>query len=191
LRFLYERSDGESSEREVEPLGLVARANRWYLVATRGDEQRTYRVSRIRSAEILAERCNRPMDFDLAAYWEASTNRFREHLPRYDATFIVTHALLPWVCYRRYRLLEQAPAGDRYRVSLRFDAPEEARQFALAGGADLEVVAPQELREDVIATARAVVAAYAGASAPSLRETLNCSSAAPATSALGTGRPGL
>jgi predicted DNA-binding transcriptional regulator YafY len=161
LKFRYEKGDGESSDREVDPLGLVARANRWYLVAARGDERRTYRVSRIHAAEILAEPCLRSEKFDLAAYWEASTNRFREHLPRYDATFLVTHAILPWVCYRSWRVLEQTAAGDRVRVSMRFDAQEEARQFALAFGPELEVVAPQELREHVIATARAVVAAYA------------------------------
>jgi predicted DNA-binding transcriptional regulator YafY len=187
LKFVYEKADGESTEREVDPLGVVARANRWYLVATRGDEQRTYRVSRIRSAEILAERSARPKDFDLAAHWEASTNRFREHLPRCDATFLVTHAILPWVCYRSWRVLEQTPQGERYRVSLRFDAPEEARQFALAYGAELEVLEPKELREYVIATARAVTAAYESAAA-ALAD-FN-SSGVPATSTPGTGPPG-
>src|SRR5688572_5957499 len=47
LKFQYVKSDGESSDREVDRLGLVARANNWYLVAARGDERRTYRVSRI------------------------------------------------------------------------------------------------------------------------------------------------
>jgi predicted DNA-binding transcriptional regulator YafY len=189
LKFHYEKSDGESSEREVDPLGLVARANRWYLVATRGDEQRTYRVSRIRSAEILPQPCIRPEKFDLAAHWEASTNRFREHLPRYDATLLVSHALLPWVCYRSWRVLEQVPVGERFRVSMRFDAPEEARQFALAGGAELEVLEPQELREHVIATAQAVVAAYAArAAAPA--SVVNGTAAALATSTPGTALPG-
>jgi predicted DNA-binding transcriptional regulator YafY len=191
LKFLYEKSGGESSQREVDPLGLVARANRWYLVASKGDEQRTYRVSRIRAAEILAERSNRPKDFDLAAHWEASTNRFREHLPRYDATFLVTHAIMPWVCYRSWRVLEQVPVGERFRVGMRFDAPEEARQFALAFGAALEVLEPPELRDYVITTARAVVAAYEDSSrvppASQSREALNRSSAAPATSGRGTG----
>jgi predicted DNA-binding transcriptional regulator YafY len=192
LKFIYEKADGESSEREVDPLGLVARANRWYLVAANGDERRTYRVSRIRSAEILTESCARPKDFDLAAYWEASTNRFREHLPRYDATFLVTHAVLPWVCYRSWRILEQVTAGDRVRVSLRFDAPEEAQQFALAGGAEVEVVAPQELREYVIAAAEAIVAAYASSATPlTSQDVVNRPSAAPATSAPGIGPRGL
>jgi predicted DNA-binding transcriptional regulator YafY len=43
---------------------------------------------------------------------------------------------------------------------MRFDAPEEARQFALAFGAALEVLEPPELRDYVITTARAVVEAY-------------------------------
>jgi predicted DNA-binding transcriptional regulator YafY len=191
LRFLYEKADGESSEREVDPLGLVARANRWYLVAARGEEKRTYRVSRIRSPQILPERCNRPKDFDLAAYWEASTNRFREHLPRYDATFLVTAHALPWVCYRPWRVVEQVPFGDRFRVSLRFDAPEEARQFALGLGAELEVLEPQELRDYVVATAQAVSSAYAGAAAPRMPlDSVSCPSGAPATSMRGTGPRG-
>jgi predicted DNA-binding transcriptional regulator YafY len=191
LKFLYEKADGESSEREVDPLGLVARANRWYLVAARGDERRTYRVSRIRSPELLAARANRPKEFDLAAYWEASTNSFREHLPRYDATFLVTQRALPWISYRPWRLVEQSPAGERFRVSLRFDAPEEARQFALGLGAELEVLEPKELRDYVIATANAVAAGYAGGpAAPSPIDPVSYSSAAPATSAPGSGPRG-
>jgi predicted DNA-binding transcriptional regulator YafY len=182
VKFQYEKSDGDTSSRDVDPLGLVARANRWYLVAAKGDERRTYRVSRIRSAEILAEPCTRPEQFDLAAYWEASTNRFREHLPRYDATFLVTHAILPWVCYRPWRVLEQVPDGERFRVSMRFDAPEECRQFALAHGADLEVVEPQELRDYVIETARAVVAAYAPRATGAMPQAVSRPSAGLATS---------
>ena len=118
-------------------------------------------MSRIRSAEILAEPCILPTTFDLAAYWEASTNRFREHLPRYDATFLVTAHILPWVCYRSWRVTDQVPDGERFRVSLRFDSAGEALQFALSFGAELEVLEPQELRERVIAAASATVAAYA------------------------------
>jgi predicted DNA-binding transcriptional regulator YafY len=191
LKFQYVKSDGESSEREVDPLGLVARANNWYLVAARGDERRTYRVSRILAAEILRAPCSRPDKFDLAAYWEASTNRFREHLPRYEATFLVTPAILPWVRYRSRRVIEQMEAGDRIRVSMRFDAPEECRQFALAFGAELEVVEPPELREYVVATARAVAAAYASqASSGAPQTALSRPSAALATLTTETGLPG-
>ena len=161
LKFLYEQRDGECTDRDVEPLGLVARGNHWYLVAAKSDERRTYRVSRIRAAQILDEPTERPHAFDLAAYWEASANRFRDHLPRYDATFLVSQAVMPWVRYRGWRLTEQAPAGERFRVALRFDSIAEAQQFALGFGAELEVVEPPELKERVIAAASAVLAAYA------------------------------
>jgi predicted DNA-binding transcriptional regulator YafY len=192
LKFRYEKVDGESSEREVDPLGLVARANRWYLIAAQGEERRTYRVSRVHSPQLLAERCNRPKDFDLAAYWETSTNRFREHLPRYDATFLVTHRVLPWVCHRSWRVVEQAPDGERVRVTMRFDVSDEARQFALGFGAELEVLEPQELRDYVIATASAVAAAYAdiNGSARAPVAPVSRPSAAPATSMPGTGPRG-
>jgi predicted DNA-binding transcriptional regulator YafY len=163
LKFQYEKFNHELSYREVEPLGLVARGNRWYLVGARDDEQRTYRVSRIRSAELLDEPCVRPAGFDLAAYWEESSNAFREHLPRYDATFLVAPAVMPWVTYRGWRVTEQIAAGERIRVSLRFDSPIEAQQFALSFGADIEVIEPLELRERVIAAAHATVSAYARA----------------------------
>lgn len=189
LKFLYEKADGDASERTVDPLGLVARGNRWYLVASRGEEQRTYRVSRIRAASTLPEMSVRPKNFDLAAYWETSTNRFREHLPRYDATFLVTQHILPWVCYRSWRVTEQTQDGDRVRVRLRFDVADEARQFALGFGTELEVVEPRELREYVIATSRAVVAAYA--SSGTATTDITRPSAAPATSAPETALPGL
>ena len=181
LKFQYENSDGECSDREVDPLGLVTRGNRWYLIAGTGDERRTYRVSRIRTAAILPERSSRPDGFDLAAHWEASTNWFREHLPRYDATFLATPAIMPWVCYRTSRVLERVREGERFRVSLRFDAPEEAKQFAMAHGAELEVVAPSELKEYVIATAKAMVAAYASTAATTSLAARSGSPVEPAT----------
>ena len=163
LRFQYEKSNGDASGREVDPLGLVARGNHWYLIAARAGETRTYRVSRSHSAELLEQPAERPAGFDLAAYWDASAVQFREHLPRYDATFLVAPDVLPWVRYRGWRLIEETLEGDRHRVRLRFDSSLEARQFALAFGPELEVVEPAELKDEVVAAAAAVVAAYSRA----------------------------
>lgn len=168
IKFRYEKNADDASERVVDPLGLVARGSHWYLVAKRNDEARTYRVSRIRDPEVLAEASLRAEPFDLAAHWEQSSARFRAQLPQHHATYFVTPAVLPWLrWYRNSRLVEETPEGDRVRVTLRFDSPDEALHFALAFGVEVEVVAPRELRERVMATAAALVAAYAQAEAKS------------------------
>src|SRR5215469_4101524 len=83
LRFHYARADdGAVSERVVDPLALVAKGSVWYLVAAVEGEPRTYRVSRIQSAEVLDEACVRPAGFDIATYWERSSAEFQANIPR-------------------------------------------------------------------------------------------------------------
>jgi len=157
VRFLYARDGCEPSERTGDPLGLVAKGSTWYLAASVGGETRTYRVSRIREAAALDRPAVYPPDFDLARYWEQSATEFREKLPRYYATFIASPSVMRWVRYRGWRLEEEIPEGERIRVKLRFDIEEEAVQFALSFGGEIEVVEPAELAERVLAGARAIL----------------------------------
>jgi predicted DNA-binding transcriptional regulator YafY len=129
-------------------------------VASRDDQLRTYRVSRIRDAALDERDSVCPADFDLAAYWETSTSAFRERLPRYDVTFLVAPAVMRWVRYRGWRLEEEREAGDRIRIRMRFDAEEEGLQFALSFGAEVEVLEPAALRDKVLEAARSTVERY-------------------------------
>jgi predicted DNA-binding transcriptional regulator YafY len=167
VRFIYSRVLCEPSERTVDPLGLVAKGSVWYLVAgiasvegTTGSEPRTYRVSRIREPLILEHSSSRPTQFDLAAYWERSATEFRDKLPRYYATFLANPAVLRWARYRGWRLEEEVAEADGVRLRLRFDAEEEALQFALSFGGDIQVIEPRELRAKALAAALAVVRMY-------------------------------
>ena len=117
-------------------------------------------MSRIREPLILEQPSSRPAEFDLAAYWERSAAEFRDKLPRYYATFLADPAVLRWVRYRGWRLEEQAPQADGVRLRLRFDAEEEALQFALGFGGSIAVLEPRELRAKVLAAARATVQKY-------------------------------
>lgn len=166
VRFLYERAFGEAGERLVDPLGLVARGSVWYLVASRNEELRTYRVSRIREAVLDEQESATPGDFDLAAYWESSTQEFRERLPRYYATFLVAPTVMRWARYRGWRLEEECAVDNRVRIRVRFDAEEEGVQFALSFGAEAEVIEPQELRGKVCEAARATLERYTSTGEP-------------------------
>jgi|HubBroStandDraft_1064217.scaffolds.fasta_scaffold15676_3 predicted DNA-binding transcriptional regulator YafY len=167
VRFVYSRVLGEPGERIADPLGLVAKGSTWYLVARvqsheeeRQDEPRTYRVSRIREAAILDRPASHLAGFDLAVYWERSAAEFRDKLPRYYATFLASPAVMQWVRYRGWRLEEETAEGESVRVRLRFDTEEEATQFALSFGGQIEAVEPPDLRAKVVAAAQAILERY-------------------------------
>lgn len=72
---------GPAAERVVDPVGLVQAAGRWYLLALRDGEDRTYRVSRIEEAEPLAEPAHRPEGVDLEELWLRRREDFRARRP--------------------------------------------------------------------------------------------------------------
>ncbi len=146
VRFDYENALQESGERLVHPLGLVAKGSIWYLVASRADARRTYRVSRIGNVVVEEAAAIRPSDFDLARYWEESATQLRERLPEVYATYLVEPSVLRWVRYKGWRLVEQSSDGERVRIRVRFDSEEEAVQLALAHGLGAELLEPAALR---------------------------------------------
>jgi predicted DNA-binding transcriptional regulator YafY len=161
LRFRYAHTPDRIGERSVDPLGLVARGNHWYLVSTRDGELRTYRVSKISEAVVLDEASRDPTDFDLAAHWESASAAFRSKLPTFYATYLALPSVMPWMrWYRGSRLQEECPDGDRIRIRIRFDVEAEAVMFALNFGAAVEIVDPPELREKVLRAARELVSLY-------------------------------
>lgn len=160
VRFVYQSVFREAGERIVDPLGLVARGSTWYLIANRDAESRTYRVSRIRTPGILQGAARRPENFDLAAYWERSATEFREKLPQYRAVFLAKPEVMPWIRYRGWRLEEERAEGDRVRIQLRFDAAEEALQFASSFGGVVEALEPHELRGQARERAREILDLY-------------------------------
>lgn len=66
---------GELTTREVDPWGLIAAQGRWYLVAgdRLTDDERMFRVDRIKSAEITDTEAEVPDDFDPERYKGAFT----------------------------------------------------------------------------------------------------------------------
>ncbi|WP_207783974.1 helix-turn-helix transcriptional regulator [Micromonospora globispora] len=95
VRLEYVR-DGRAATREVDPLGLVLAAGDWYLVALRDQQRRTYRVSRVRSVELLDEPVVRPAQFDLAETWAAARRELEdEEQTSVEVTLRVAARALP------------------------------------------------------------------------------------------------
>ncbi len=158
LLLHYERSDGTTAERLVDPLGLVAKGRIWYLVANVEGQTRTYRVSRIQKAALQDGSVLRPPDFDLAAFWVDSSAQFKANLPRYCATFHVDPDIFHDMRYAGQIENIYSPDADGWiKVDMRFEIELQARAFALGFGGQLEVVAPSELRDRVLTLAQAIV----------------------------------
>jgi predicted DNA-binding transcriptional regulator YafY len=163
LYINYNRGDCPSSERLIEPLGLVAKGSVWYLVAGVEGEVRSYRVSRIEEIRLTDERFARPAGFDLAAFWEQSTLKFKTSLPRYCATVRVSPVIFPRLGFAgrfaRIERVEEIGADGWRDVRLRFDVEQMAVEYVLSFGPEIEVVEPDSLREKVVELAESVIAA--------------------------------
>ena len=106
---------------------MVLKSGVWYVVAARDGEVRTYRASRIESAELSEERFERPANFDLADYWTESTAAYERDAPRL--------AVLVRVAPDRVELLENLVGGSAMRAAERLEVPDDLAA-ALATNAD-------------------------------------------------------
>ena len=140
LSFLYSRADGESGVRTVDPFGIVAKQGIWYLVARAPAGMRTYRISRMQDAVVLAVTFERPANFDLAAHWKTATAQLQQKREQFRATL----ALAPdaAVVLRRWCRANPAPEvqqtaaiPDKWMIlHVFFESQEEARFVALGFG---------------------------------------------------------
>jgi predicted DNA-binding transcriptional regulator YafY len=167
LLFAYGSDCDETSERVVDPLGLVAKGGVWYLVArAAGGDVRSYRVSRVTQARVSDEPCERPEGFDLAAFWAGSVARFKSHAPRFRATLRAHKSVLHLMPYAgrfsRVESLGETDAEGWATVSMRFQFEEDAAGLALGFGTKVEVIEPDGLRDKILRMAEEVVAFYRG-----------------------------
>ncbi|MEU1668814.1 WYL domain-containing protein [Streptomyces sparsogenes] len=166
LRVRYRRWRGEV-ERDLHPLGLVLKGGIWYLVA-RVESVRTYRVSRILSAEVLEQTFERPTGFDLAAYWQESSRKLEEMRFQGEAELLLTPRGLRLLPMRfgaagAAAAAAASPPDDRgrVRVVLPVESLPVATHDLLWLGAEADVLGPPELRDAVARTVTELAQRYA------------------------------
>ncbi|WP_296584939.1 YafY family protein [Xanthobacter sp.] len=141
--------------RRVAPLGLVLKSGAWYLVGAVDSSVRTYRISRIRELEPLAERFEPPAGFDLAAWWGQSTRRLEAEMYPNQATVRLSPLGLRMLehvtpSFSRAGMVVGEPDAEGWRiVTLRVGSLWEASSELMRFGAEAEVLEPPELRARV------------------------------------------
>ena len=151
----------------VDPLGLVAKAGRWYLVGTSKGRHLVYRADRVTKVELLAEGCQRPDGFDLAGFWGNWSEEFESGTHRVAASVRIHPQLweaLPEVFGEA--VLAKMEASDEpdetgwRMIDLSFESVPAARTRLLGLGAQVEVISPARVRQAVAAAAAEVALLY-------------------------------
>ncbi|MGW0615179.1 helix-turn-helix transcriptional regulator [Streptomyces sp. NPDC002788] len=152
----YRRGEDEVV-RELEPYGLVLKAGVWYLCArvAGGGSFRVYRIDRFEAVEPGAERFEREPEFDLPAFWEERAEQFARSILRArvvvrlspDGVRALPYAL-DSLSAREALTGADAPDGDGWvTVALPVESEEVAHTQLTALGPEVEVLAPESLRE--------------------------------------------
>lgn len=155
----YVPSRDELTERKVDPLGLVYYTDHWNLIAYDHLRKkiRNFRLDRIQRLTVLPEPFTPPRDFELHAYLEAQGTPTEAHHIRLRfarSTYRWARRSIP------ARIESEQETTEGIEVTFVFENLEYLARWLLRYGTEVEVVAPEALRMQLRAQARAVLARY-------------------------------
>ncbi len=167
VEFEYEPGGGQSRRARVRPYFLEpdAAGRSVYLIGfdETVEAMRTYKVERIRSSTVTADRYQIPDDFDPDRWlahswgiWSSDTTATAEVRLRFEAS--VAHRVREAIWHRSQRLVE-LPDG-RLELTVTVAGIVEIRPWILSWGDAVEVLEPAALRESVAAAVGAAAARY-------------------------------
>lgn len=161
LRISYRRGeDAKQVRRTLDPFGLVVQGGTWYLVArARKKDVRIYRISRVLDAQVLDEHHEVPDDFDLATFWASRKEEFHMTREGYAVVVRARGRALRTLAREHGFGIDDEEAGWT-TVELSFGTRSMARERLLGLGAGVEVVAPDDLRQDMARTVAALADLY-------------------------------
>ncbi|MCU0499731.1 MAG: WYL domain-containing protein [Anaerolineae bacterium] len=168
VEVCYQPVLGSAWTRVLEPYGLVAKANIWYLIGKKqgGDSMRSYRVVRFEGVTLLPDTFERDPQFDLAAYWRDAREQFHQLAagsPRYEVVLLVPQAFywyFPGYLEGAYTRISGPDHEGSVTLRVTFESEQEGQRRVLGMGANVRIIAPDSLRAFVIDSARALCTEY-------------------------------
>lgn len=162
VRLGYAGRDRPETVRTVHPLGLVQKAQVWYLVAGTDAGLRTFRVGRVRSVETTDEPAERPEDFDLAETWKSIVEEVDERRTTFRALVRVDDEVARWIraAFGRRSTSGERVEDGRIELEVRGGSAESLASDLAPFGARIEVVRPRDVRTELARLGRALVDLY-------------------------------
>lgn len=163
----YRRPGHAPAEYVVHPVGLVAKAGVWYLVACRDDQPRTYRSGRIEHAELRGSVALPAALPPLAELWETMRTAFERpdtgvvievRAPHEVTRYLIEGTSAELIAEPTTR---RAPTHEGHDiVTLTFRSVDHARALLLGHYDRIEVLEPAALVAEFAAAGRALTERY-------------------------------
>ena len=161
LRIHYESFEQEPRWSTVDPIGLVTVREKGYLLATESGTDRTFRLSRMLSAEALDEPAQRPDRVDLGALWQERSTQFRAGGDQLAVLVRLNPARREELVTTALAVLTEEPEPDGWlRISATFQDARHAQWAVWQLGTDGEALAPESLRAALRERAAVLVSRY-------------------------------
>ena len=151
VRLTYAGRARVPSERLIDPWGLVAKDEIWYLIAGTEQGQRTFRVDRIVQAEPTGQPASRPDSFTLAAAWEQVVTDVEQRRSRTWATVLIETRFVPVLRdhFGRHCHTESHLDDGRARVRVAAPTPLDIARNLAGWGTMIEVIEPRTVRTEL------------------------------------------
>jgi proteasome accessory factor C len=150
----FSASRGAMTERDIDPWGLLAALGRWYLVGMDhlSNEERMFRIDRIKSVTVLEEPARIPDDFDPERYRGAFVgDREQERV-----TLVISPAAARWF-EDYYPVVHSRSLDDGSReVTLVSSGTRWAATLILRLGSDARAAEPAAVMNEARALAQAI-----------------------------------
>lgn len=160
LRLDYAAVGEEPRWRTVDPVGLVTVRGAAYLLAERDGEDRTYRLSRVRAAEVLDEPAERSERVDLARAWRERSERFRTSGAQVRAVVTLDPQAREELVETALAIHAEEPDADRLRLEVSFQDLRHATWALWRLGTRAEALGPDDLRAALRERATALAERY-------------------------------
>ena len=147
------RGNDETSLRDISPQRLIHYRDNWYLDAychTR-NALRSFAVERITAAKAMPQRCRDVPEEQLDAHYTSSYGIFAGE-PKHTAVLRFTAERARWVADEHWHPQQQSQLLENgsYELRIPYSDPRELVMDILKHGADVEVIAPDKLRNSVV-----------------------------------------
>lgn len=149
LSFDYRKLESEPTHRVVDPLGLVSRPPRLYLVCVEKGDIKPFSLARMRNLTVLKDRAERPYGFKLAAYLETPKARFLKAPEPLDLHLRVSPDMAEQLAETPIAGAAIRSQGGEWQVHVQIPHTLELETFLLGWGEKVEVLGPQTFREHI------------------------------------------